>query len=104
MSLSFAIQVRVLPSSWQNILASSVINAGDGAHEHPSQALLDMMTVMEHKGKIAGLKLAIIGDIAHSRVAVSDIIGFSQNGSGGLSCRSADLHAGRYLSVWGQDL
>jgi aspartate carbamoyltransferase catalytic subunit len=60
---------------------ASVINAGDGAHEHPSQALLDMMTVMEHKGKIEGLKLAIIGDIAHSRVAVSDIIGFTRMGA-----------------------
>lgn len=60
---------------------ASVINAGDGAHEHPSQGLLDMMTVVEHKGKIAGLKLAIIGDIAHSRVAVSDIIGFTRMGA-----------------------
>jgi aspartate carbamoyltransferase catalytic subunit len=60
---------------------ASVINSGDGAHEHPSQGLLDMMTVMEHKGKIAGLKLAIIGDIAHSRVAVSDIIGFTRMGA-----------------------
>jgi aspartate carbamoyltransferase catalytic subunit len=60
---------------------ASVINAGDGAHEHPSQGLLDMMTVMEHKGKIEGLKLAIIGDIAHSRVAVSDIIGFTRMGA-----------------------
>lgn len=62
-------------------IRASVINAGDGAHEHPSQALLDMMTVTEHKGKISGLKLAIIGDIAHSRVAVSDIIGFSRMGA-----------------------
>ncbi len=60
---------------------ASVINAGDGAHEHPSQALLDMMTVMEHKGQIEGLKLAIIGDIAHSRVAISDIIGFTRMGA-----------------------
>jgi aspartate carbamoyltransferase catalytic subunit len=60
---------------------ASVINAGDGAHEHPSQGLLDMMTVMEHKGRIAGLKVAIIGDISHSRVAVSDIIGFSRMGA-----------------------
>jgi aspartate carbamoyltransferase catalytic subunit len=60
---------------------ASVINAGDGAHEHPSQGLLDLMTVMEHKGKIAGLKLAIIGDIAHSRVAVSDILGFTRMGA-----------------------
>ena len=60
---------------------ASVINAGDGAHEHPSQGLLDMMTVMEHKGRIEGIKLAIVGDIAHSRVAVSDIIGFTRMGA-----------------------
>lgn len=60
---------------------ASIINAGDGAHEHPSQGLLDMMTVMDHKGRIDGLKLAIIGDIAHSRVAVSNIIGFTRMGA-----------------------
>ena len=60
---------------------ASVINAGDGAHEHPSQALLDLMTVREHKGEIAGLKVAIIGDITHSRVAHSNIIGFSKMGA-----------------------
>lgn len=62
-------------------IKASVINAGDGAHEHPSQGLLDMMTVMEHKGRIEGLKIAIIGDIAHSRVAGSDIIGFTRMGA-----------------------
>jgi aspartate carbamoyltransferase catalytic subunit len=59
----------------------SVINAGDGTHEHPSQGLLDLMTVREAKGGIAGLKIAIIGDIAHSRVAHSNIIGFSKMGA-----------------------
>jgi len=59
----------------------SIINAGDGTHEHPSQGLLDMMTVMENKGRISGLKIAIIGDIAHSRVARSDIIGFTRMGA-----------------------
>jgi aspartate carbamoyltransferase catalytic subunit len=62
-------------------IQTSVINAGDGTHEHPSQGLLDLMTVKEHKGKIAGLKIAIIGDINHSRVAHSDIIGFSKMGA-----------------------
>jgi aspartate carbamoyltransferase catalytic subunit len=62
-------------------IKTSVINAGDGTHEHPSQGLLDLMTVKEHKGKIAGLKIAIIGDISHSRVAHSDIIGFSKMGA-----------------------
>jgi len=60
---------------------SSIINAGDGAHEHPSQALLDMLTVKEKKGKLEGLKLAIIGDISHSRVARSNIFGFTKMGA-----------------------
>ncbi|MDA3969713.1 MAG: aspartate carbamoyltransferase catalytic subunit [Desulfobulbaceae bacterium] len=60
---------------------ASIINAGDGFHEHPSQGLLDMMTVIEHKGKLAGLKIAIIGDITHSRVAHSNIIGFTKMGA-----------------------
>jgi aspartate carbamoyltransferase catalytic subunit len=60
---------------------SSIINAGDGAHEHPSQALLDMLTVKERKGKLEGLKLAIIGDISHSRVARSNIFGFTKMGA-----------------------
>ncbi len=60
---------------------ASIINAGDGTHEHPSQALLDIMTVREHKGNVEGLKVAIIGDIAHSRVAHSDILGFTKLGA-----------------------
>ncbi|NLX19305.1 MAG: aspartate carbamoyltransferase catalytic subunit [Desulfobulbus sp.] len=60
---------------------AAVINAGDGAHEHPSQALLDLMTVNEHRGTLSGLKIAIIGDITHSRVARSNIIGFTRMGS-----------------------
>jgi aspartate carbamoyltransferase catalytic subunit len=60
---------------------ASVINGGDGIHAHPTQALLDMMSVREKKGKIKGLKIAIIGDIAHSRVARSNIRGFSKMGS-----------------------
>jgi len=50
-----------------------VINAGDGAHEHPTQALLDLLTIREHSKQLAGLKVAIVGDIAHSRVARSNI-------------------------------
>lgn len=60
---------------------ASVINAGDGIHAHPSQALLDMMSVREKKGRIAGLRISIIGDISHSRVARSDITGFSKMGA-----------------------
>jgi aspartate carbamoyltransferase catalytic subunit len=63
------------------LVKQSIINAGDGAHEHPTQALLDMMTIKEHKGKISGLKVAIIGDIEHSRVARSNIYGLSKMGA-----------------------
>jgi aspartate carbamoyltransferase catalytic subunit len=62
-------------------LRCGVINAGDGLHEHPTQALLDMLTVREAKGRLAGLKIAIVGDIAHSRVARSDIHGFTRMGA-----------------------
>ncbi len=55
-------------------VSCSVINAGDGAHEHPTQALLDALTIRRHKGAIAGLTVAICGDIAHSRVARSNIL------------------------------
>lgn len=60
---------------------ASVVNGGDGLHAHPTQALLDMMSVREKKGRIEGLKLAIIGDITHSRVARSNIIGFTKMGA-----------------------
>ena len=59
----------------------SVVNAGDGAHEHPSQALLDLMTMREHKGSIEGLEVAIVGDITHSRVARSDIYALTRMGA-----------------------
>lgn len=59
----------------------NVINAGDGWHEHPTQALLDMMTLKEKRGKIEGLKVTIVGDIAHSRVARSNIWGLVKLGA-----------------------
>ncbi|BCR04994.1 aspartate carbamoyltransferase [Desulfuromonas versatilis] len=62
-------------------LDCSVINAGDGAHEHPSQALLDMLTMRQVKGRIEGLKVAIIGDIAHSRVARSNLYALTRMGA-----------------------
>lgn len=61
------------PHALAGVLACSVINAGDGAHEHPTQALLDCYTIREHTGRLEGLKVAIVGDIAHSRVARSNI-------------------------------
>ncbi len=62
-----------VPHQLARICRTSVINAGDGAHEHPTQALLDALTIREHKGSIEGLQIAIIGDIAHSRVARSNL-------------------------------
>ena len=58
-----------------------IINAGDGAHAHPSQALLDLFTIEQFKGRLAGLKVAIVGDILHSRVARSDIFGLTKMGA-----------------------
>jgi aspartate carbamoyltransferase catalytic subunit len=62
-------------------LDSSIINAGDGSHEHPSQALLDLFTIREIKGKIKGLRVVIVGDILHSRVARSNIWGLTKLGA-----------------------
>ena len=62
-------------------LKCGVVNAGDGAHAHPTQALLDLFTIREKKGRIAGLKVAIIGDILHSRVARSNIWGLLKLGA-----------------------
>jgi aspartate carbamoyltransferase catalytic subunit len=61
-------------------LACSVVNAGDGAHEHPTQALLDLLTIRQKKGHLDGLNVTIVGDVAHSRVARSDIHGMRKMG------------------------
>ena len=63
------------------IVSSRIINAGDGAHAHPSQALLDLFTIRQYKGDVAGKKVAILGDILHSRVARSDIWGLRKLGA-----------------------
>jgi aspartate carbamoyltransferase catalytic subunit len=62
-------------------IPSNVINAGDGRHEHPTQGLLDMLTIRDHKGRIEGLKVAIVGDVLHSRVARSNIYGLLKLGA-----------------------
>jgi len=79
------IVLRHSSSGAPHLLASEVragiINAGDGTNEHPTQALLDLFTIKEKKGKLQGLKVAIIGDIKHSRVARSNIIGLKKMGA-----------------------
>ena len=72
-------------------VSPSIINAGDDSHEHPTQGLLDLFTVREHKKKIAGLNVSIIGDIAHSRVARSNIWGLTKLGANVTICGPATL-------------
>lgn len=69
------------PKLLADSVKSHVINAGDGAHEHPTQGLLDLFTIREKKGTIAGLKVLIVGDIMHSRVAKSNIWGLTKMGA-----------------------
>ncbi len=69
------------PHRLAKLMDASVINAGDGFHEHPTQALLDLMTIREKKGEVKGLKVAILGDIARSRVAGSNILCLTKMGA-----------------------
>jgi aspartate carbamoyltransferase catalytic subunit len=71
--------------------SSTIINAGDGMHEHPTQALLDAFTIREHKGRLAGLKVAIIGDLAHSRVLRSNVLLLNTMGANVWACAPATL-------------
>lgn len=70
-----------VPQFLTRISNANIINAGDGRHEHPTQALLDMYSIKERLGKIEGLKVCIVGDIAHSRVALSNIHGLKSMGA-----------------------
>ena len=70
-----------VPLLLTNTLKSGIVNAGDGMHEHPTQGLLDLFTIREKKKKIKGLKIVMVGDIAHSRVARSNIYGMTKMGA-----------------------
>ena len=70
---------------------SAIINAGDGMHEHPTQALLDAFTIREHKGRLAGLKIAIVGDLLHSRVLRSNVLLLNTMGAEVWACGPATL-------------
>jgi len=72
-------------------LNTSVLNAGDGTHEHPTQALLDMYTIRQHRGTLSGLTVALVGDISHSRVARSNIQGLTKLGARVIVCGPATL-------------
>ncbi|MBN1398714.1 MAG: aspartate carbamoyltransferase catalytic subunit [Bacteroidetes bacterium] len=79
------------PHFLTHVVKANVINAGDGAHEHPTQALLDMMTLREKFGKLEGLRVCIVGDITHSRVARSNIYGLMTMGAKVSVCGPATL-------------
>ena len=74
---------------------SAIVNAGDGAHEHPTQALLDALTLRQRKGRLEGLRVAIVGDILHSRVARSNLWLLSKMGAQVRAVRAAHAGAAR---------
>jgi len=79
------------PHFLSHYLESVIINAGDGSHEHPTQALLDMLTLRQKFGDLKGLRVTIVGDIAHSRVALSNIYGLRKLGVNVTICGPATL-------------
>jgi len=76
-----------------------VLNAGDGAHEHPTQGLLDIMTIREHRQQLAGLTVALVGDIAHSRTARSNMWGLRKLGAHVIVCGPATLVSPRWAEL-----
>jgi len=80
-------------------LKCSVINAGDGPHEHPTQGLLDIMTIRERRGRIEGLTVALVGDIAHSRTARSNIWGLKKLGAHVIVCGPSTLVSPRWAEI-----
>jgi aspartate carbamoyltransferase catalytic subunit len=79
------------PHQLARICRSTIINAGDGMHEHPTQALLDAFTMMERKGRLAGLRVAIVGDLQHSRVFRSNALLLTRMGAEIRACGPATL-------------
>jgi aspartate carbamoyltransferase catalytic subunit len=80
-------------------LRCGVINAGDGAHEHPTQGLLDIMTIRQRKGRIDGMTVALVGDIAHSRTARSNIWGLKKLGARVIVCGPSTLVSPRWAEL-----
>jgi aspartate carbamoyltransferase catalytic subunit len=79
------------PHQLARICRASIVNAGDGMHEHPTQALLDAFTMIEHKKKLAGLRVAIVGDLVHSRVLRSNALLLTRMGATVCACGPATL-------------
>jgi aspartate carbamoyltransferase catalytic subunit len=79
------------PHQLARVCKASIINAGDGTHEHPTQALLDALTIQERKGRLAGLRVAIVGDLLHSRVLRSNLYLLTKMGATVVACGPATL-------------
>lgn len=79
------------PHLLSRICRAGIVNAGDGTHEHPTQALLDALTIRERKGRLAGLKVAIVGDLLHSRVLRSNVLLLTRMGAEVRACGPATL-------------
>ncbi|HFE64006.1 MAG TPA: aspartate carbamoyltransferase catalytic subunit [Caldithrix sp.] len=79
------------PHLLARVLNANIINAGDGGHEHPTQALLDIFTIRQKLGKLKGVTVALVGDISHSRVAMSNIYGLKKMGARVLVCGPSTL-------------
>ncbi|MBK7230336.1 MAG: aspartate carbamoyltransferase catalytic subunit [Ignavibacteriales bacterium] len=92
-----------VPLMLTKISNSNVINAGDGIHEHPTQGLLDMYSIREKLGKLEGLKVCIVGDVAHSRVALSNIYGLKTMGAKVSVCGPSTMIP-KYLDELGVDV
>jgi aspartate carbamoyltransferase catalytic subunit len=92
-----------VPLMLTRLSESNIINAGDGIHEHPTQALLDMYSIREKLGKIEGLKICMVGDVAHSRVALSNIYGLKTMGAKVSVCGPSTMIP-KYLEDLGVDV
>ena len=103
MKIDCAVMRHPIPGSCLKLteyLDCPIVNAGDGTHEHPTQAMLDITSIYEKFGKIKNLKIAIVGDILHSRVAMSNIFGLNKMGAKVLLCAPPHLIP-RYISNFG---
>ncbi len=89
------------PQSVHKYSQKPVLNAGDGRHAHPTQALLDIFSIWERRGSLNGMKIAIVGDIAHSRVVRSNLIGMKKLGAEVTVCGPPTLMPGKLMEVYG---
>jgi len=103
MKIDCAVMRHPVPGSCRQLteyLDCPIVNAGDGTHEHPTQAMLDITSIYEKFGKIKGLKVVIVGDILHSRVAMSNIFGLKTMGAEIMLCAPPHL-VPKYISDFG---